>query len=201
MLTEQLLDRLSATWRAHDVPVEERLAPGSHVTSFNSDDGKRHVELPTELRTWFAWHDGHIEGTGKLWSTGPLFEQMSAKVSRDWWQHSIAMGVRAAVDGPVGTPLADPDYWWREGWVPLASDGSGYIVAACDLGGPDVAPILRIEWGDHVDAVPRADSFGQLVEWWIEAIESGMWTYDRDRDAWAPRAWTPELQQRYRGLI
>jgi cell wall assembly regulator SMI1 len=182
------------------VPVEEGLAPGRVVTSFTSDDGRLHVDLPAELQTWFAWHDGHVK-TGREWRAGPLFAQMSAEVSRDWWQRSIAMAVRSAVDGPEGTPLADPDYWWHESWVPLASDGSGYIVAACDLGGPDAAPLLRIEWGPDVDHEPRADSFGQLVEWWIEAIEIGQWIYDHDRDAWTRTTWTPELQRRYRGLI
>ncbi len=201
MLTEQLLDRLSATWRAHDIPVEETLLPGKEVSAFTSDDGSLHVELPAELRTWWAWHDGHDEKAEQGWAVGALFMQMSSTASRDWWQRSMAMAQDAATGAP-GTPLADPDYWWRESWVPLASDGSGYIVADCGLGEPDVTPIRRIEWGPDLDVIarPRTDSFGQLVEWWIEAIERGIWSFDHDRHTWT-RAWTDEVEQRYRGLI
>jgi len=203
MLTEQLLDRLTATWRAHGVPVEEALAPGTDVRSFTADDGRRHVDLPTELRSWWAWHDGHIKGATKSWAIGPLFEQMSSQRACEWWQYSLGIALREAADAPAGTPNADPDYWWRESWVPLASDGSGYIVADCALGGTDVAPIHRIEWGPEmdVDPQPRVDSFGQLVEWWIEAVELGIWTYDRDGNIWLRAPWTRELQARYRGLI
>jgi cell wall assembly regulator SMI1 len=204
MLTEQLLDRLTATWRAHSVPVEDALAPGRHVSSFTSDDGTLHVELPTELRTWWAWHDGHIDGTSAEWGIGPLFQQMSSTRSREWWQWSIEKAQELAGDAPEGTPLTDPNYWWRESWIPLASDGSGYIVADCDLGGPDVAPIRRIEWGPDLDVIarPRTDSFGQLVQWWIEAIEHGLWIYDHDRDTWSvKRPRDPATRERYRELI
>jgi hypothetical protein len=49
MLTEQLLGRLSATWRAHGTPIEDALAPGSAVDSFTSDNGTLHVDLPEHL--------------------------------------------------------------------------------------------------------------------------------------------------------
>ena len=99
MLTEQLLDRLTATWRAHGVPVEEALAPGTDVSSFTSDDGSRHVELPKELRTWWAWHDGHIEDTTEEWGIGPLFQQMSSTESRARWLRSMELAKDAA--GPA----------------------------------------------------------------------------------------------------
>src|SRR4051812_24923109 len=136
MLTEQLLDRLTATWRAHGVPVEEALAPGRQVTSFTSDDACLHVDLPAELRTWWAWHDGAEEGWQGSWPLVPGLTLMSAATSRDWWQRSIELAKSGAADAPEGTPLADPEYWWRQSWIPLASDGNGYIVADCDLGGP-----------------------------------------------------------------
>lgn len=204
MLTEQLLDRLAATWRAHDVPVEGALAPGREISSFTSDDGSLHVELPAELRTWWAWHDGHIEGTSAEWSIGPLFQQMSSTRSRARWQRFMAMAQDAAGPAPQGTPLADPDYWWRESWVPLASDGSGYLVGDCALGGPDVAPIRRIEWGPELDVIarPRTDSFGQLVQWWIEAIELDLWIFDHDRNTWrVKRPRDPRTREKYRELI
>jgi hypothetical protein len=133
LLTGQLLDRLSATWRAHGVPVEEALAPGRELTAFTSDDGSRHVDLPAELRTWWSWHDGHVEGTEREWGIGPLFEQMSSAESRARWQRSMAMA--------------------------------------------------------------------QLVEWWMEAVELGLWTYDPDRDTWRKAPSDRAVDERYRGLM
>lgn len=203
MLTEQLLDRLTATWHAHGVPIEEALAPGRVVSSFTSDDEKLHVELPAELRTWWAWHDGMVEDWQGTWPVAPGLTPMSFKESRDWWQWSLEHAQKIAADAPAGTPNADPGYWWREGWIPLASDGTGYIVADCDLGEPDVAPIRRIKWEPDLDVTsrPRTESFGQLVEWWIEALELGLWTYDRDTKTWTWVPWDQQLDERYNGLI
>lgn len=203
MLNEQLLDRLSATWRAHGVPGEEALAPGREVSSFTSDDGALHVELPAELRTWWAWHDGCVEDWQGTRPIARSLRLMSSAQSRGWWQRSMELAKDAAGPAPAGTPLADPDYWWRSSWVPLFSDGSGYLVGDCALGGPDVAPIRRIEWGPDLDVVarPRTDSFGQLIEWWIEALELGLWTYDRNMKRWGSVPWSKQLDERYNGLI
>jgi cell wall assembly regulator SMI1 len=204
MLTERLLDRLAATWRAHGVPGEEALGPGRRVTSFTSDDGRLHVELPAELRTWWGWHDGHVEDwKGRPWPIGPGLTPFTSAESRDLWQRSMSMATGAAADAPEGTLLTDPDYWWRSCWVPLLSDGSGYLVGDCALGEPDVAPIRRIEWGPDLDVVarPRTESFGQLVEWWIEALEIGLWSFDRDAQKWTSAPWDRALSDRYQGLI
>jgi hypothetical protein len=203
MLTERLLDRLAVTWRAHGVPGEEALAPGRRVTSFTSDDGSLHVELSAELQKWWAWHDGRVEDWQGPWPIGPGLRPMSSTQSREWWQRSMTMAKDAAADAPAGTPNAEPDYWWRSSWVPLLSDGSGYLVGDCALGGPDVAPIRRIEWGPDLEEVarPRTDSFGQLLEWWIEALELGLWSFDQDAQRWASAPWDRALSDRYQGLI
>jgi cell wall assembly regulator SMI1 len=203
MLTEQLLDRLAAKLCAHGVPVEEALAPGTDVSSFTSDDGSLHVELPAELRTWWAWHDGRVERWDGPRPLGPALRPMSATQSRDWWQRSIAMAQDAAADAPEGSPQTDPDYWWRLSWVPLFSDGTGYLVGDCDLSDAGVAPIRRIKWEPDLDvtARPRTDSFGQLVEWWIEALDLGLWSFDRDTQRWTSAPWDRALSDRYQGLI
>ena len=119
-VTEQLLNRLTATWRAHGVPGEEALAPGSDVAAFTSDDGSLHVALPTELRTWWAWHDGHVtDWKGRAWPIGPSLTPFTSAESRDQWQWSMEKAHEMAADAPKRTLLSDPDYWWRSSWVPL----------------------------------------------------------------------------------
>ncbi len=183
MLTAQLLDRLSVTWRSHGVPIEDALAPGRTVESFTSDDGTLHVNLPDELQMWWAWHDGGIEGRRPIssWMMGPVLIPMSSTMSRESWQTTMGLATEAAADAPEGTPLADRGYWWRETWVPLFNDGAGHLAADCEVGPAGVTPIRRIEWGLYDGPPPpAADSLGQMVEWWIEMIELGIWTWDKD---------------------
>src|ERR1051325_9879191 len=102
MLTEQLLDRLSATWRAHGAPIEDALAPGGAVDSFTSEDGRLHVDLPDELRTWWAWHDGRIKQEGRdirASYMGPLLRPYSSTSSREWWERMRAEVIAAARAG------------------------------------------------------------------------------------------------------
>jgi len=203
MLSEQLLDRLSATWRAHGVPIEDALAPGRAVESFTSDDGRLHVDLPAELRMWWAWHDGGIEGRRPVssWMMGPVLIPMSSTKSREWWQTMMREATAAAAEAPEGSPLADLEYWWRETWVPLFNPGAGYLAADCELGPARGTPIRRIEWGvDDGPPAPAVDSLGQMVEWWIEMIELGIWTWDKDRSSWRKAPWDPEVERRYNGL-
>lgn len=199
MLTEQLLDRLSATWRTHGAPIEDALAPGRTVESFTSDDGNLHVDLPEELRTWWAWHDGASPG-----ALGPHLTAYSSTKSREWWQTMMAEAASMAANAnmPDGTELADPGHWWQETWVPLAGNAAGgEQVADCGLGPSGVTPIRLVDW-HHEDRLPPAtNSLGQLVEWWIEAIELGIWTFDKDRGMWVRALWEREIQQRYNGLI
>lgn len=202
MLTVQLLDRLSATWRAHGAPIEDALAPGRTVESFRSDDGTLQVDLPEELRTWWAWHDGSIEGRSTRSSLmGPHLQPMSSTSSRQWWQTMMAEAAMMATRGPEGTELAERDYWWQEAWVPLLDPGVGTLVADCRLGRAGLTPIRHVDWHDEERRPPCTDSLGQLVEWWIEAIEHGIWTYDPDRGVWVRARWGSEIEQRYCGLI
>jgi cell wall assembly regulator SMI1 len=207
MLDAQLLDRLSATWRAHGAPIEDALAPNRTVEFLTSDDGTLHVDLPEELRTWWAWHDGATKGRRPIhsWMMGPNLTPMSSTWSRDWWQTMMAeaatMATTVATDMP-GTEMADTDYWWRETWVPLFSNGvGGTLVADCGLGPAGVTPIRLVDWHHEKRLPPATASLGQVVEWWIEAIELGIWTWDKDRGMWVRTRWDPEIEQRYGLLI
>jgi len=192
MLTAQLLDRLSATWRAHGVPIEDALAPGRTVESFASDDGSLHVDLPEELRTWWAWHDGASSG-----AIGPHLTAYSSTKSREWWQTMMSEAATMAA-----TTETEPNFWWQETWVPLFSNGAGGThVADAGVGPAGVTPIRLVDWHHEERLPPATDSLEQLVEWWIEAIELGIWTWEKDRGMWVRTRWDAEIEQRYSLLI
>jgi cell wall assembly regulator SMI1 len=198
MLSEQLLDRLSATWRAHGAPIEDALAPGRAVESFTSDDGAFHADIPDEVRTWWAWHDGDVEGLSVFASQmGPNLQPMSSTWSREWWQTMMSEAATMATSTET-----DPSFWWQETWVPLLSNSAGgYLVADCGLGPADVTPVRLVDWHHEERLPPATDSLGQLVEWWIEAIELGIWTWDQDRSMWVRTRRDREIEQRYGLLI
>jgi hypothetical protein len=46
-------------------------------------------------------------------------------------------------------------------------------------------PLRFVLWEDlDYFRKPRTESLGQLVEWWLEAVESGAWRWDRVREQW-----------------
>jgi len=42
-----------------------------------------------------------------------------------------------------------------------------------------------VHWGHNEQSdVPVAESFGQMVAWWTDAIERGVWRYSTDLGRW-----------------
>ena len=72
----------------------------------------------------------------------------------------------------------------------------------CDCSGAQSAPV-PIYWAyshDH-DAegltVPKVESFGTMVRWWIEALESGAWRYELENHRWErhPERLSPDRER------
>lgn len=86
-----------------------------------------------------------------------------------------------------------PDYLsWDETWLAIGSVGKVACQIAFDFDAP--VPTLDVDY-HHVD-VPgtvAARSFGEMVGWWIEALEGGAWAYDTELDVW-------ELREDQRGF-
>jgi hypothetical protein len=67
---------------------------------------------------------------------------------------------------------------------------------ACDCAVEPDAPVPILKGDPHlVDEVGTvaARSFGEMVQWWIEALETGIWIYEPDHDRWERK---PELISR-----
>lgn len=71
------------------------------------------------------------------------------------------------------------DYWWRPSWFPI-SDCRGFIRCDCAVEEGTPTPIFWAFSHDH-DAEglrhPRVDSFGTMVQWWLDALATGAWRY------------------------
>jgi hypothetical protein len=95
------------------------------------------------------------------------------------------------------------DYWWRPSWFPITMR-LGEI--RCDCSGPQSAP-APIYWAyshDH-DAegltVPKVESFGTIVKWWIEALESGAWRYEVENHRWERHSELLSADRESSGLV
>ena len=67
--------------------------------------------------------------------------------------------------------------------MPLGGKEAGTRYCSVAEGAP--TPIRAVDWGGKEDSdVPVAESFGQMVAWWIDAIECGGWRYDTGLGRW-----------------
>jgi cell wall assembly regulator SMI1 len=78
------------------------------------------------------------------------------------------------------------DRLWHPSWFPITVTGYGAVIACdCSVAPEAPTPIRLVDWGHNERSdVPVADSFGQMVIWWIEAIETGAWWYDAGLGRW-----------------
>ena len=63
-------------------------------------------------------------------------------------------------------------------------------------------PIRMVWWaGRESFAEPVAHSFGQVVSWWIDALQTGAWTYDPDAQRWSRDPQLMPVQREQSGLV
>jgi hypothetical protein len=61
---------------------------------------------------------------------------------------------------------------------------------------------VRGELGVHENFYePSAESFGQMVTWWIDALDDGAWRYDREAGRWEYNWELVEPKRQLGGLV
>lgn len=167
--------------RAQGVPVDEWKCPG--LTSDQADEvlAPLGLRLPSEGRAWWRWHDGPTpEGRGLLFGPGKFCVSLEKAV--EIYREFRAIVARAVE--PDNPPLDDADYRWNPAWLPI--DGPQLpTVIDCSVPEGEPTPLRFIDLADVEESPkPRAQSLGQMVTWWITALESGVWQWDRNARAW-----------------
>ncbi len=72
---------------------------------------------------------------------------------------------------------------WDETWLAIGRAG----MVACDIAVAFDAPVPILDVDYHHVDIPgtvAARSFGEMVGWWIEALENGARVYDSEHDVW-----------------
>jgi cell wall assembly regulator SMI1 len=186
MLSHELLEQLERRWREAGWRGLGRLRPGLSDEQLDALTEPLGLRLPTEARMWWGWHDGIVpSGPGfEAVFGGSDFEYLPLDRAVDAYLLRRALAAEVAVASQADG--YGEEYWWHPSWFPITEGGGGTTIA-CDCSVPfgDPTPIRSVRWdlGDEW-AVPRVDSFGELVRHWIAAIDRGTWCYDASQDRW-----------------
>jgi hypothetical protein len=177
-LTMDQLAELERLLTEQGAPVVRRLQPPA------SDDELAVVEaylgrsVPRELRQWWGWHDGtdvRENERAVQCSIGPTFIVLA---SAEAVEFSRKLRLGAEEDAPE-----DPDSLWASSWLAIGSQGR----VACESNIEADAPVPVLDVDYHKAAYPGAviaRSLGEMVRWWIEALESGAWRYNDEHGWW-----------------
>jgi cell wall assembly regulator SMI1 len=183
MLSVSTLGQLERRWRAQSVPLLERWSDGLSDAAMDALAAPLGLHLPAEARMWWGWHDGvpaercalaRDRGIG-----GPGFQFLPLEEAiRDY-----RTGRRMVASG--GDDL-DVDRAWHPGWLPLTAALNGTVVLIdCSVAEDAASPIYALRWDSvHEPRQPGARSFGEMVGWWIEALDQGAWRYDAAIGRW-----------------
>jgi cell wall assembly regulator SMI1 len=181
LLTEEMLEALVARWREQGAAIADDLRPGLAEAEMRAATEPFGLTLPAEARVWWGWHDGTASMTGtSALGLDLLYLPLSTALAVYQTQLRIAAQVAEGADS-----LAAGDVWPRS-WLPLSTKGAGMMMV-CDCGVPEGAP-TPIRHVDHEffdrSRTPVANSLGTVVTWWIDALDRGAWTYNRERRSW-----------------
>ena len=182
VLSLDLLHELEKRWRRQQAPVLDCLRPGLSVGELDGLMAPVGLRLPAEAHVWWGWHDGADAGPGTLARDrqigGPGFQFLPLAEAIEQYERNRRIA-EAVADRMPESPadLADPWRWWDPGGFPITVSAAGAVVM-CDTTVPQgaVAPIRARLAGEPATAGAR--SFGEMVNWWIEALDSAAWRFD-----------------------
>jgi cell wall assembly regulator SMI1 len=179
LLSLTQLERLEALWAEQGAPLVEHLRPGLGANEVENQLAPLGLRLPSEAALWWGWHDG-VPSREPGVMGGSYLRFLTLADAVEEYRSSRRVAEQAA-------GIAESaDRFWHPSWFPITNTGSGGVIACdCEVASGAATPVRFVHWGHKEDSeVPVADSFGQMVAWWIEAIECGAWRYDNDLERW-----------------
>jgi cell wall assembly regulator SMI1 len=179
LLSWAQLEQLEALWAEQGAPLVGQLRPGLRDDEIESQLRPLGLRLPSEAALWWKWHDGVPNGQPDLMG-GSYFRFLTLADSISEYHATRRVAETAA------RTADEADRLWHPSWFPITTTASGGVIACdCSVPGGSATPIRAVHWGNKEDSdVPVAESFGQMVAMWIDAIERSAWRYDTALGRW-----------------
>ncbi len=195
VLDEELLAEYEEKLRQQGVPVNDWDCAGIPPQEQHEIIDALGLRLPAEAQTWWSWHNG-CPGYGLSKLAAPIGEKLlTVNDAVDIYREYRDIVERHAE--PDVPELANPDDRWNPAWLPITGRQTPIVIDCAD---PDsaITPLRRInlEYVQESKEVAAA-SLGQMIVWWIDAIDSGAWRWDREAERWVVDAY--RLDQEFKG--
>jgi cell wall assembly regulator SMI1 len=187
VLSRELLEDLADRWRAVDAPILEWLKPGLSDAEMDALTASLPFTLPQEARTWWGWHDGAEQPGLEGHDVGVGLPYMSLQRAIDEYSRArdqlLQEGAAARREYP--DLFDEPAASWPAPWFPVSSQDGDVVVCDCGVASGEPSPIHLVDCREPVAYPPaRAQSFGEMVVMWIEAIDSGFFYFDAEHRRW-----------------
>ncbi|MCL4227651.1 MAG: SMI1/KNR4 family protein [Myxococcales bacterium] len=191
----ELWRRLEA-WVAMTGAPPLALAPGAPEKAIAAAEKAMKLAFPPDFRASLAIHDGQIAGDGGppfpwMAGCGPLLP-LAEVVAR--WREEQDLAARKAPRKDVVAPTDKLRAGvHRAGRVPIArTAGRDPELAFLDLDpGPAGTRGQLATMVSRAELVVIDTGFAPALERWVNVLERGLWSYDRERHVAHPRALAP----------
>jgi cell wall assembly regulator SMI1 len=166
-----LLDQLERWLAAHRPRLLHALRPGANEVELQALQAQLGRELPGELRTLLAWHNGQGE-------------EFAGRFEEDWLLMGAGDIARAKAELDAGAVGNGAGNGWRPEWIPFLDDDAGNYVFL-DTSQPE--PPVREYWLGQPEQPVVAPSLTAWAENLVRAVEAGQYEEDPERGTFLRR--------------
>lgn len=181
-LLDEYLERAAAAGVRHVDHLQPGLSDAHMDRILKIAEMDMDVAMPTEGRVLWGWRNG-IPPFAPWWDVARGSRLLSLEEAVTAYHRSRASGYQLQNEEP-GFEL-ERDFWPKR-FLPFLDRQN---LVAMDTASAPGAPsaVHQLEIYDHrADAIATPDlpSIGTLVQWWIEALDDGIWRWDATHDRW-----------------
>lgn len=176
---EGLLARLDSHWQRVGANLARSARAGLDSDAIDALTASVGITLPLEARTWFQWHDGSGDGVDHTASLGPRFELWSLSLMVAAYREERAFTLREKDDAE------DPYIGWPRTWFPLTRSSlmRDFVVIDTGVAAGEVCGVGAVD-GEGNTPVGTVHSLTDLVRFWVDCLDSGLYSWDLRAGIW-----------------
>ena len=187
----ELLPQLEAAW-ARSGLIDEHMLPGLTEPEIRQALAGLTDDPPAELIDWFRWHNGTPTVLPVFRMAPSGFEPLSL---------SLALAVRVrdlelSADAGAEAPEMDPAGLIQPEFLPIGGSAGGSILMVALAAGAwgSAGAVMRVRWDEYPFWSVQAPSLTAMVELWLTALDTGLWSWVEDGVWDFPMELPPQLR-------